>query len=135
MPVQRLSQPYPFSLAIDTLAVPVHLGVTAEEQEQAQTVYVDLRLYYPTIPDAKYTDSVQYLCYDGLCQSLLEAARRQPVALIEFLLGELYRTARAQVPAEVKIHMALHKPLPQALVGYTVKGATVEYTDLPEGLR
>lgn len=134
MPVSRLSQPYPFSLAIDKLELPVHLGVTPEEQAEAQHVYLWLTLYYPTIPDAAQQDGDAYHCYDSLCQHLRAVAMAQPVALIEFLLAALYRAAREQVPPEVKLRLRLHKPLPQSLVGYVVEGASVEYTDLPEGV-
>lgn len=129
MPVQRLSQPYPFCLRIDRLAVPVHLGVTEDERREPQTVYVSVRLYYPTIPSGR-----DYQCYDSLCQSLLEEARQKPVELIETLIMDLYRCLRRQIPSEVPVHVSLHKPLPVALVGYEVEGATVEYTDLLEGL-
>lgn len=134
MPSQRLTQPYPFTLAVNRLSLPVHLGVTPQEQAEAQTVYADVMLYYPTIPDANSSDIADYQCYDALCRVMLEVAARQPVALIEFLLGELYRALRAEVPPEVKLRVALHKPLPPELVGYAVEGATVEYTDLAEGL-
>lgn len=138
MSVSRLSQPYPFSLSIDKLALPVHLGVTEAERAEPQTVYADVRLLFPTIPNANHTDAAEFLCYDTLCQALLKVAQEKPVQLIEFLLGELYRCARAHVSAhvsaEVKLHLKLHKPLPQTLVGYQVDGATVEYTDLCGGL-
>lgn len=134
MPIQRLTQPYPFCLNINRLALPVHLGVTAQERAQPQTVYADVRLYYPMVPDASQQDAADYQCYDALCQSMLALTREKPVELIEFLAGELYRCLRAQIPPEVKIHVALHKPLPASLVGYEVQGATVEYTDLLEGL-
>lgn len=134
MPIQRLSQPYPFCLGIDRLALPVHLGVTEAEREHAQTVYADVRLYYPAAPDASAQDAAEYQCYDSLCKSLLATAQAQPTHLIEFLVGALYRCLRTQVPSEVKIRVTLHKPLPKSLVGYDVQGATAEYTDLLEGL-
>lgn len=129
MPVQRLSQPYPFCLSIDRLAVPVHLGVPEEERREEQTVYVWVKLYYPYIPSGS-----DYQCYDSLCQSLLATARQKPVELVETLIMDLYRCLRRQIPSEVPIHVKLHKPLPASLVGYEVEGATVEYTDLLEGL-
>lgn len=129
MPVQRLSQPYPFCLRIDRLTVPVHLGVTEEERQAEQTVFVWVRLYYPYVPAPS-----DYQCYDALCQSLLEEARQKPVELVETLVMNLYRCLRRQIPPEVPIRIKLHKPLPVSLVGYEVEGATVEYTDLLEGL-
>lgn len=129
MPVQRLSQPYPFCLRIERLAVPVRLGVTEEERREEQTVYIWVRLYYPYVPG----DS-DYQCYDSLCQSLLETARQKPVELVETLIMDLYHCLRRQIPSEVPIHVKLHKPLPPSLVGYEVGGASVEYTDLPEGV-
>ncbi|MCH2546325.1 MAG: dihydroneopterin aldolase [Alphaproteobacteria bacterium] len=134
MPHQRLTQPYPFCLNIDQLSLPVHLGVTEAEQEHAQTVYMDMRLYYPTVPDANSNDGQEYLCYDALCQQMLDAAQSKPIALIEFLLGELYRAARAIIPNEIKIYIKISKPLPESLMGYAVQSAAVEYTDLLEGL-
>lgn len=134
MSASRISQPYPFSLSIDKLELPVHLGVTAEEQATAQTVLASVVLYYPTVPDASTQDASDYQCYDSLCQQLRDVAAARPVALIEFLVGELYRATRAAVPPEVKIRIRLHKPLPESLVGYVVDGATAEYTDLPEGV-
>lgn len=134
MPVSRLSQPYPFTLSVEQLEMPVHLGVTVEEQAVAQTVYASVVLYYPAAPDAAAQDASAYQCYDSLCKKLLAVAAAQPVALIEFLVGELYRVLRAEVPPEVKIRVRLHKPLPESLVGYRVRGATAEYTDLLEGL-
>lgn len=134
MSTSRISQPYPFSLSIDRLELSAHLGVTAEEQATAQTVFAWVTLYYPTVPDASVQDAADYQCYDALCRSLREVAAARPVALIEFLIGELYRTARATVPPEVKIRVRLHKPLPKSLVGYAVEGAVAEYTDLPEGV-
>lgn len=134
MPIQRLSQPYPFCLSINQLALPVHLGVTEQERAEPQTVYADVRLYYPAAPAASQNDAADYQCYDALCQSMLALVRKEPIELIEFLVGALYRCLRAQVPDEVKIRVTLHKPLPQSLVGYEVQGATAEYTDLLEGL-
>lgn len=134
MPVQRLSQPYPFRLGIERLALPVRLGVTEAERAAEQTVYADVRLYYPFSPEAQSRDAADYQCYDALCRAMLDVVREKPVELIEFLVGELYRVLRGMVPPEVKLHVRLHKPLPESLVGYAVQGATAEYTDLPEGL-
>lgn len=134
MPAQRLSQPYPFCLSIERLALPVSLGVTQEERATKQTVYADVKLYYPFSPEAQGRDAADYQCYDSLCKAMLQVAAARPVELIEFLVGELYRYLRAQVEPEVKLHVRLHKPLPKSLVGYEVQGATAEYTDLPEGL-
>lgn len=134
MPVARLSQPYPFTLAVEKLELPVHLGVTPEEQAQPQTVHAWVKLYYPAAPDAAGQDSADYLCYDHLCRMLRDVAAQRPVALVEFLAGELYRAVRGVAPPEVGIRIRLHKPLPATLVGYAVEGAAVEYTDLPEGL-
>lgn len=134
MPASRISQPYPFSLAIDKLALDVHLGVTPEEQAETQRVYAWLTLYYPTVPDASAQDASQYQCYDALCQKMRAVVAEKPIALIEFLVGELYRAIRPEVDAEARIRIRLHKPLPESLVGYTVEGASAEYTDLPEGL-
>ena len=134
MPVSRLSQPYPFSLSIDKLALQVYLGVTPQEQATPQTVHAWVKLYYPVVPNALRADAADYQCYDRLCRRLRDIAAAQPVALVEFLLGELYRAIRDEVPEEVKIRIRLHKPLPESLVGYAVEGAAAEYTDLPEGL-
>jgi FolB domain-containing protein len=134
MPIQRLSQPYPFCLSINKLTLPVHVGITAEEREKPQMLLVDVKLYYPTTPDASRNDAADYHCYDSLCKHLLARAQARPVELIEFLVGELYRCLREHIPDEVKIHVAVHKPLPSSLVGYEVQGATAEYTDLDEGI-
>lgn len=134
MPAQRLTQPYPFCLHIERLALPVHLGVTEAERDNAQTVYADVQLYYPAAPDASMQDVSDYQCYDSLCKAMLATAQEKPVQLIEFLVGELYRCLREQIDPVVKIRVRLHKPLPKSLVGYEVGGATAEYTDLLEGL-
>lgn len=134
MPVSRISQPYPFCLSIDGLELQVRLGVTPEEQIVPQTVRVWVTLYYPAVPNALQDDAADYQCYDRLCRKLHDVAAMQPFALVEFLVGELYRVIRDDVPGEVKIRIRLHKPLPESLVGYKVEGATAEYTDLPEGL-
>lgn len=134
MPIQRLTQPYPFCLSINQLALPVRLGVTERERAHPQTVYADVRLYYPAEPEASRHDATGYQCYDALCQSMLALVQEKPIELIEFLVGALYRCLRAQIPREVKIRVTLHKPLPESLVGYQVQGASVEYTDLLEGL-
>lgn len=121
---------YPFSLAVERLALPVYLGAGDEERAVEQTVYVSLTLFYPKAPDAAQQDAAEYLCYDGLCQSLLAVAAREPFHLIEFLAAELFRTVREAAPKECKVWLRLQKPLPVSLVGYAVEGAAIELSDL-----
>ncbi len=125
---------YPFSLQIDALRIPVHLGVTAQERADPQTVTLWLKGFYAAAPDAAESDDAEYLCYDGLCQALLACAESQEFQLVEYLTAELFNAARAQIPQSVRLWMRVQKPLPPSLVGYEVEGASVVMSDLPEGV-
>lgn|GEM_PF-5154142 len=117
---------YPFVLAIERLAIPLFLGAGEEERSNAQTVYLSVKLHYPSLPVSAEVDGADYLCYDTLCQKLLAVAAKQPYQLIEYLSAELLRAIQAEVPPTVLITLTLQKPLPFLLVGYDVQGAAVE---------
>lgn len=125
---------YPFCLKIDALEIPVHLGVTAEERLEAQVVKAWIQIFYPELPNGAKKDAANYMCYDTLCQRLLQRAGVQHFHLVEYLTRELYEVVRAQAPKDVRIRVEVKKPLPVSLVGYKVEGASVVYTDLPGGV-
>ena len=126
---------YPFSLQVDALTVPVTLGVGDEERAAKQDVRVWVKLFYPKPPAAAGQDMADYLCYDDLCARLLTAAAAKPYHLIEFLCADFFRLLRSMAPEEVRLWIKVQKSLPQGLVAYDVEGASVIYTDLPEGVR
>lgn len=119
---------FPFILSVERLAVPLYLGAGDEERSNEQTVYLSVKLHYPTAPASAGVDGADYLCYDTLCKKLLAVAAKQPYQLIEYLSAELLRAVQAEVSPDVLIVLILQKPLPFLLVGYDVQGAAVEVT-------
>ena len=94
---------YPFVLAIERLAIPLHLGAGEEERAKPQTVYLSVKLHYAAAPASAAQDGAEYLCYDTLCKKLLAVAAKHPYQLIEYLSAELLRAVQAEVSSDVFI--------------------------------
>lgn len=120
---------YPFSLAIERLAVPVFLGVGEEERQNKQEIFLSIKIGYSEKPKEINEDMGEYVCYDTLCQKLLAVAAQKPYHLIEYLSSELMKAVRNHVPAHADVWLKLQKPLPVSLVGYQIEGAAVELFD------
>ncbi|MEI6730258.1 MAG: dihydroneopterin aldolase [Pseudomonadota bacterium] len=116
-------------LSINSLTANVSLGITPEERSIPQQVVIDLRFYIPESLSSSIDDNGEYFCYHNLSEKIYALCTSKEYRLIEFLIMEVYRMVRKQVPDSVKIWIKLHKT--SILLDYVQNGASFTYSDLP----
>lgn len=127
---------YPTVLTIDRLRLSVRLGAEAGEREKPQPVEVEVRLYFPQHPPgAEADESTDFICYDAICNAMMERVKGQEFRLIEYLTMALHETVRTELereldkPQAVRVWIRLCKCNPP--VPYLLGGAAMTYSDLP----
>lgn len=129
---------YIAALAINTLRLPVHLGLSEGEREKPQAVDVDIRFYYEALPECATDDEHdQFICYDSICNQLTEYVRGKEFRFLEYLTMDIHRVVRLhldeqmgeQAAQKVKVWTCVHKC--NAPVPYMLGGAKFVFSDLP----
>lgn len=97
-------------LAINGLELTVFLGWPDEERLQKQTVWLDVKMQFPSAPTACVSDDLNdTVCYQKLIELLRQHLSETPFKLVETLTHEIYTFIQAMVPAQTKISIALTK--------------------------
>ncbi|HEU5047872.1 MAG TPA: dihydroneopterin aldolase [Rickettsiales bacterium] len=124
-----MTNSYTSCLSINKMRLSVRLGYEKEERALAQSVDVDIKLYYPGLTEACRSDDGDYSCYDKLSRKIQQLCESKEFRLIEYLCTEIYNTARGELAQDIKIRVTVTKcGLP---VGFVLGGASFSHTDLP----
>ncbi len=128
------------ALSIRQLRLGVHLGVSEQERIRPQSVEMDARFYFDELPDCAVDDETEsFICYDVICNQLLDYVAGKEFRFVEYLALDLHRVIRGHLDEKlgdekssgVKVWISLLKCNPQ--VPYMIGGAAYAYSDLPEG--
>lgn len=127
---------YPYTLKVNRLTVPMHLGVPDEERVNPQEVEVSLWLHFAHPLSCWEEDAAGFVNYDDLCKATLAFAASREFKLIEHftcalhahlreLLAEILGEGAQGVPLSIKMHK------PNLPVAHRVQGSSFYYSDLP----
>jgi dihydroneopterin aldolase len=114
------------TIALERLEVPCHIGVTAEERREAQTLLVDVRLA-PLRPVGRAADDLAATVdYGAVADLVLGAAAERPYNLLERLASEIAdRIWGAHELTELVV--AVRKPHPALHAAAVAAAAEVIY--------
>ncbi len=119
---------YPYALTINQLALYVRLGVSEHERSAAQTVHLDIRVYYPEALPSMDKDAATYDCYDVLAKRLQHYVDDKEFHLIEYLGPKLFAVIRDHVRPPAMIWLRITK----LTVNPNIKGgASFVLSDVP----
>lgn len=129
---------YVSALSIQRLRLGVRLGVSEQERLQPQAVEMDARFYFEELPDCAVDDETEsFICYDVICNQLLDYVAGKEFRFVEYLALDLHRVIRSHLDEQlgdekshsVKLWIRLLKCNPHvpAMLG----GAAFSYSDLP----
>ncbi len=104
-------------LEINGLELSVFLGWPDDERSQKQTVWLDIKMQFPTEPKACLSDELNdTVCYQALIQQLREHIADTPFKLVEHLTHAIYEFIQDLVPEKTTISIALTKH-PRQILG------------------
>ncbi|MBN3846203.1 dihydroneopterin aldolase [Paraburkholderia sp. Ac-20342] len=96
-----------WSVFVEALSVPVHVGIHAHEHGAPQPVVIDARLGYGGAPD----ESGEWIDYDGWCTRIADFLAHKPhTRLLETLAVDVAALSFREWPALQTLELALHKP-------------------------
>ncbi len=102
-------------LELNNLLVDIYLGWTAAERSKKQSIFLDLIIKFPDLPQACFSDELEdTLCYDSLTQDIKKFATTKSFRLIEFFAHELYELLQKKLPRDTEIVLQVKKPKPCA---------------------
>lgn len=115
------------SLSIRGLELDVTLGWLDNERSKAQTVLLDVDMYFPKPPLACHTDNLKdTICYSTLIQTIRNGIATKHFRLLEHLSQTIYQIIKSYLQDTVKINVSVTKH--PAILGLT-GGATFCYRD------
>ena len=104
-------------LKLTNYVLPVHLGVTPEEQKQSQDVVIDIIIKYSTFPKGCDTDIItDTICYQKLTDAIKNFCMDKKFSLIEHLIKQLFVFVKAQL-SDQKLSLSVTKNPPIANLG------------------
>ena len=79
-----------FFLKLSSLKLDVSLGVSEQERKNRQIIELNIKLCFNQAPTACFTDDINdTLCYDDLCQTIVNYCSNRSFNLIEHLAYQL----------------------------------------------
>lgn len=98
-------------LFVEGLALNVFLGWTDQEQQEAQTIWLDLEIYFADPIQACDSDLLKdTVCYAHLIHHLKnQFETKKKFRLIEHLSQEIYRAVKSQIKNKHRLKIRLTK--------------------------
>lgn len=98
---------------IEQLEIKVNLGVTPEERQYPQSIWLDMSWKTKTLPQGCITDHIDdTICYDQLIQEIKAHLKGQSFQLIEHLGYTLFHLCRKHIPPKASIKLSIYKKPP-----------------------
>lgn len=102
-----------YQLHLDTLEVQVHLGVPPAEMAILQTISIELKITFTKPPAACISDNIQdTVCYDDLCQKIIQFCQSRSFHLLEHLGHNLYHHLLADIKKYGNLWLKISKTSP-----------------------
>ncbi len=116
------------TLALQDWQVMLHLGVSAAERAQPQSVAIDLQIQFTSLPPACQSDRLEEtICYDQLLRSLKIRLEMQQYHLLEYLAYQLYRWVQELLPATAQLSYLKVTKLTPPIAGLGASSFVLHY--------
>ena len=106
------------SITLTGLRVNAHHGVYDFEKKNGQDFIIDVTVWLDLLTAAGSDDVTQTIHYGELAEEVTEAARHNPVDLIETVAERIANVVLAHPPA-LKVQVTVHKPQAPISVPFT----------------
>ncbi len=98
------------SLQIRQLELHVNLGWRKKERGKEQAVFLDLDIFFPSMPKACLTDELDdTFCYAKLIEHLREKISEKSYRLIEHLCRDIYQHAKNFLETKSNLRVCITK--------------------------
>ena len=129
---------YIAALSINNLRLSVRLGVGEGERERPQAVELNARFYFEELSECAINDESQkFICYDSICNRLLNYVDGKEFRFLEYLTMDLHRVIHDNLEEQLgeqrtsKLRIWLQIRKLAAPVPYMTGGAEFTYSDIP----
>jgi dihydroneopterin aldolase len=102
-------------LTIKTVELNVKLGWSEQERQTAQTIWIDIDIYFATPPNACHTDELtDTICYADIILHLQQSLASPSFKLIEHLSWHIHQRIKSLLPptARLMIHLTKRPDVP-----------------------
>jgi dihydroneopterin aldolase/dihydroneopterin aldolase/2-amino-4-hydroxy-6-hydroxymethyldihydropteridine diphosphokinase len=106
------------SITLTGLRVNAHHGVYDFEKENGQDFVIDVTVWLDLVAAAASDDVTQTIHYGELAEEVTDAARHNPVDLIETVAERIAAVVLAHPPA-LRVQVTVHKPQAPISVPFT----------------
>lgn len=106
------------SITLTGLRVNAHHGVYDFEKENGQDFIIDVTVWLDLLAAAASDDVAQTIHYGELAEEVTEAAKHNPVDLIETVAERIAAVVLAHPPA-LRVQVTVHKPQAPISVPFT----------------
>lgn len=99
-----------YILALNNFRIKVKLGAFAAERAKKQTIIINLKIFFATMPRACKTDVLQdTICYKTLCTQIKNFCAKQEFKLLEYLSFTLLQYLQKVLPPKTKFELQVSK--------------------------
>ena len=100
-------------LEIKSLVLPVHIGLSLEERQEAQDIAFHITVGFTQAPKDEKTDKLENsVCYFKVCEQIKKLTSENTFSLIEKLAFHTLTELRKLLPSDVKVRVCVHKIKP-----------------------
>lgn len=100
-------------LEIKSLILPVHIGRTKEERQEAQDIAFHITVGFNQALQDEQTDILEHsVCYFKVCERIKELISRNQFLLIEKLGFDTLTVLKGWLPSHVCVRVCVHKVHP-----------------------
>lgn len=100
-------------ITLNKLHLKLFIGITEEEQNIKQDVYIYVKLKQNKLPTACITDDIKgTICYSQIAEKINKFCEGKKFNLIEFLSFQLYNIIKDIVKDEYKVWLKVEKVKP-----------------------
>jgi 7,8-dihydroneopterin aldolase/epimerase/oxygenase len=106
-------------LFIKDLVVPMHIGVTEDERNSPQNIFIDIELKFKELPKGCSSDNIsETICYKSICDEIYNHIKKHEFNLIERLSSEIYDLLdEKSLFSKIRL-LVKKKPVIEGLNGY-----------------
>lgn len=100
-------------LEIKSLILPVHIGISPEEREEAQEIAFHIKVGFTQALKDEQTDKLENsVCYFKVCEQIKKITQENTFFLIEKLAFSVLTELKTLLPSDVKVRVSVHKIKP-----------------------
>ena len=97
-------------LEIKSLILPVHIGRTEEERQEAQDIAFHITVGFTQALNDERTDTLEHsVCYFKVCEYIKSLTSQNKFSLIEKLGFDTLTALKTLLPSSVRVRVCIHK--------------------------